>query len=345
MNKDISDRIKFISFVMTCFIAVYHCMFTLVGINSVDSAINSSINSMTDTLAYIAMCWFFSLSGFLLLRNLSFKSYPEKIKRRVKSLLIPYFIWQFGVFALTCVMAVLRKNLDFSSEMFKHLFYGVFLMKEWPPDGALWYLYALFFLALLSPVLLIIFKNKKIGWIFVIAVTFFVYRLNYVDNFITEHIYTYGYLKNIIVYFPAFLIGAFIGYYSDSSDGSDNIKYLISVLLMSMLFEKLYPGFVNDSIGKILPILLLYFMPVTSHMRDRKIYKITFLIYAIHKPLLFVKKYILALMLKIMPLMSMANIMLRLCFLVVTVAVATGIYICLKKVSPKLLKLITGGRI
>ena len=344
MTKYMSDRIKALGFLMTCVIAVYHCFFYGEAVNSLDLRLNKAVDLTAETIASVAMCWFFSVSGFLLFRNLTFKNFGEKLKRRTFSLLLPYFIWQFGIEAVSIIMSALRHNLPDLKEELSYFVGSVFLMKEWPPDGALWYLYALFWLALLSPVLLLLFKNKKLGWCAVVALTVLVYRLDYADNFITQTVFSYGYLRNIISYFPAFLIGAFMGHFSESSDGTDKLKYLISLLLVSVVFEGLYPGIIMNSLVKILPMLILYFMPLADVFRERKIYCLSFLIYAVHKPLLYVKKLLMPVLSDIIPYAFLANIMLRIVFLAIVIAAAALIHFVLRKLSPKLLKAVTGGR-
>lgn len=344
MTKAMSDRIKFFGFIMTCVIAVYHCFFYGESVNSFDLRFNEAVDLTAEKIAFVAMCWFFSVSGFLLFRNLTFKNFGDKLGRRAYSLLLPYFIWQFGIEAVSIIMSALRHNLPDLKEELSYFVGSVFLMKEWPPDGALWYLYALFWLTLLSPLLLLLFKNKKLGWCAVIALTVLIYRLNYADNFITQTVFSYGYLRNIISYFPAFLIGAFMGHFSESSDGTDKLKYIISLLLVSVIFESLYSGIIMNSLIKILPMLLLYFMPLADVFRERKIYCLSFLIYAAHKPLLYVKKFLMPVLSDILPYAFLANIMLRIVFLAIVIAAAALIHFALRKLSPKLLKAVTGGR-
>ena len=72
MTKDMSDRIKALGFLMTCVIAVYHCFFYGEAVNSLDLRLNKAVDLTAETIAFVAMCWFFSVSGFLLFRNLTF---------------------------------------------------------------------------------------------------------------------------------------------------------------------------------------------------------------------------------------------------------------------------------
>ncbi|MDY5934423.1 MAG: hypothetical protein SPJ31_03895, partial [Oscillospiraceae bacterium] len=87
-----------------------------------------------------------------------------------------------------------------------------------------------------------------------------------------------------------------------------------------------------------------YFMPVADVLKDRKIYCLSFLIYAVHKPLLYVKKLLMPVLSDIIPYAFLANIMLRIVFLAIVIAAAALIHFVLRKLSPKLLKAVTGGR-
>lgn len=338
-----SNRIKFLGFIMTCIIALYHCNYHGEAVSAFDVRANGIVDLTAETIAFAAMCWFFSISGFLLFRNLTFKNFGEKLKRRASSLLLPYFIWQIGFFALTTAVSLVRHGNVLSARVFGDFFGSVILMKSWPPDGALWYLYALFLLTLLSPLFLLLFRNKKIGWIAVVAVTILIYRLNYTDNFINRYIFTYGYLKNIITYFPSFLIGAFMGHFSEDSDGTDKVKYIISMLAVCLFFEGAYEGAVKDCFVRVLPILLLYFLPLSTALENRKIYRLSFLIYALHQPLLEVRRFLLPIVTKL-PFAFCANIALRILFVAVVIGVAALLRLILEKISPKLLKAVSGGR-
>lgn len=343
ITKEMSNRIKSIRFLMTCIIAFYHCNYSGEAVSPFDRRANSLIDSTAETVAFAAMCWFFSISGFLLFRNLTFKNYAEKLKKRTFSLLLPYFIWQIASFALIIISALIRHAHTAPKELIRGFIDGVFLMKSWPPNGALWYLYALFLLTALSPVLLLLFKNKRVGWIVAAALTVLIYRLNYTDNLINQYVFSYGYVKLIITYFPSFILGAFMGHFSENSDGTDKIKYILFLLSVSIVFESAYPGMVKDCLVRVLPILLLYFMPTVSALDDRKIYRLSFLIYAIHQPLLEIRRLLLPIVSRL-PYAFCANLALRILFVITVIAAAALIRFVLGKLAPKLLKAVTGGR-
>lgn len=144
MNQEISRRISFLGFVMTCGIVLYHCgpspAVPSVGLDQV--CFDAISNFFTNT-ATLAMSYFFAVTGYLLFLNLSLRGWAGKVKRRTFSLLVPYLAWQCLTFAV---------NLLHHEAMTKREFLKTtFLLDQWPPDGALWYLYAVFLLALLAP--------------------------------------------------------------------------------------------------------------------------------------------------------------------------------------------------
>ncbi len=345
MTKDMSERIKFFGFVMTLFIVIYHCKYPFNSANAIDEGINNAIISISGMLAYIALCWFFSTSGFLLFRNLTMDNYTEKLKKRAVTLLVPYFIWQFADFVLKTAIRFMHHERPALSELFEDLTDGVFLPNQFPLNGPLWYLYILFFLTAFSPILLFILKNKKAGWLVIVAVTFTLYILSAEKNALFEKIASVGYVRNILSYTPAFMIGAFMGRYSENSDGTDKLKYIISFVAASLLLEPCFPGITVDTVGKVLPTLLLYFAPMISAVKDRKIYHLSFLIYVIHEPMNMVKNRMLKFFFEILPYTSIANIAVRIIFPAFIIALAAVIYKTLQKLSPKLLRTITGGRV
>lgn len=344
MTREMSDRIRVIGFVMSIFIIIYHCRYGLAAMNAVDERINAVVISIGGTLAYVAMCWFFSISGFLLFRNLTLNNYVEKLKKRAVTLLIPYFVWQFISYAQDIIMQLLRHDRPVLSELFRNVI-GVLLMDRFPPNEPLWYIYVLFLMTALSPILLLIFKNKRIGWLLTAAITFILYILSAEKNALFEKIVSYGYMRNILSYIPAFMIGAFMGRYSENSDGTDKLKYIVSLVVASLFLESCFSGITVDTVGKILPTLLLYFTPMISAARNRKIYNLTFLIYALHEPLHIVKDYMMKLLYELISYASVTNILVRVLFPIFVIVFALLFYKLLQKISPKLLRVITGGRV
>lgn len=110
---------------------------------------------VSQTLVKVAMPMFFVMSGYLFFANVtkwSAHTYWHKIKRRIKSLLIPYIIWNL-------LMAV--KLHTYSLSIF------------WEPANMpLWFLRDLIIVSLLTPIIYI--GVKKLGW-WIIAILLPIY--------------------------------------------------------------------------------------------------------------------------------------------------------------------------
>ena len=111
---------------------------------------------MSQTLVKVAMPTFFVISGYLFFANVEqFNKviYWQKIRRRIKTLLIPYIIWNL-------LMAVKLKTFNLS------IFWS-------PANMPLWFLRDLMIVMLLTPIIYI--GVKKLGWcIFAILLPIYV---------------------------------------------------------------------------------------------------------------------------------------------------------------------------
>lgn len=321
---------------MTCFILFYHCpiLDNRYSINDVDGALNAVVSNAFTCMGTLAMSYFFSVTGYLLFKGLDMHTYPQKIKRRFFSLFIPYVVWQC-IFEIK--LLILGEALPLKSFLLK-----TFAFQVWPLDGALWYVYAVFILALFSPILIILFSNRKLGWISVIAIV--VFSSWSMDSVFFKPITTYGYIISILHYFPAYLVGSFYGKFSNDLQKTDSLMYIISMILIAFLFDSSIPEFLNRISFLMLPIMILYLLPEIPQLNDKRIYRLSFLIYAIHQPLIEdVRENLVQLVTRGVP-VSIGNILIRVLVFPATVGLSLLIYKLLYKFTPKLLSVLTGGR-
>lgn len=268
---------------MTCFMVFYHIgkinePVEMVGI--VDSHINDLLNSLFTCAGMLVMSHFFAVTGFLLFNKLSYKNYPEKIKRRLFTLLIPYIIWQI----IIVIIDILQGQYTFDLTSFLK---SVFLLVRWPINGAMWYVYAVFLLAILSPILLLLFQSKLRAVLSVIILTIMAQSRTLITDPRVGSVINYGYLPNILMYLPAYLIGALFGYYYDDNNEKDFLRYPLYIVLISFLLDGTFQGFFTATVRNMLPIVSIIVLPNTKILlRDRWIYKLSFLMYAIHQPLI-----------------------------------------------------------
>jgi hypothetical protein len=153
----------------------------------------------TIVLFPVAVATFFFISGYLFFANapvLTSNIYRYKIKRRLHSLIIPYFLWNSiaileKVVLLTCAVWFANgSSADISELLSKgwHLFYdyttgtvGVSLLgfKEFmslPCDGPLWFLRDLIVVSLLSPLIYLFVKRLKI-WGMAILLIAYIFKI------------------------------------------------------------------------------------------------------------------------------------------------------------------------
>lgn len=156
---------------------------------------------VSQTLCKVAMPTFFVMSGYLFFANVTewnAKTYFGKLRRRVKTLLIPYIVWNL-------LMAI--KLRTFSLNMFWAYWPEAGKQMDWfgheqlmtaPINMPLWFLRDLMVVALLSPIIYIGIR-KMGGWLLVILTPLY---LSGLCAFIPG-------LSAYAVYF--FTLGAFLG--------------------------------------------------------------------------------------------------------------------------------------
>ena len=123
---------------------------------------------ISHNFAKIAVCWFFVFSGYLFFRNLegsfSWDSCLSKWKKRLRSLVLPYIIWN-----LLLVLAIIVKSGVFSAiglgpdeqmEWVRKVNIVDWLW-SWPANFPLWYMRDLIILSLLAPAWYYFFKYGR----------------------------------------------------------------------------------------------------------------------------------------------------------------------------------------
>jgi surface polysaccharide O-acyltransferase-like enzyme len=130
---------------------------------------------VSQTLVKVAMPVFFIMSGFLFFANVddwNFKVYKTKICRRIKTLLIPYFIWNL-------LMAVKLKSLSWS--MFWAYWNPAGSQIDWlgqeqlmtaPANMPLWFLRDLMVVSLLTPIIYILIRKMGLWLMAVLTVLY-----------------------------------------------------------------------------------------------------------------------------------------------------------------------------
>lgn len=340
MDKRISSNIKIFSFVVSCFMVLFHAgMYdNSNAVNQFDRELSELINYDYKLLAFFGLSFFFSVTGFLLFYGLNYRNYLKKIERRVHSLLIPYLIWQALVLIKDLCIGRRYEILD--------VLLRTFGLELWPLNGPLWYVYVVFLLALLlSPVLLLMFSSKRSAWISTFAMLILIRFLKQTSIEPVRIVVSYGLFSRILTYLPAYMIGAYYGRFYEKNKMPESMVYSLAVVLFAYLLDFKISGFFTDMVVMTLPMVLIFIFPSIPKLENRKIYDYTFLIYALHHPFIVDLKGFIDEGLAWIPIpVTILNIFEHMLILAASVLLAAGLSKLLEKLSPKILAVLTGGR-
>ncbi len=333
MDQELRDRIPILNFLFMMEVILYHCESpnNALAINSFDLWCNNFITNFVTLMGGPCMSFFFCVTGFLLFYGMNFRNYGQKLKKRVSTILIPYVLWQ--------IIYILKSILQGKRWTFLGAVVKVFLLQVWPPLGAFWYLYAVFLLALISPVFLLLFRNEKIAG-FVPPVLIIALRL--LDKY---YRLDFGYMGNVILYFPAYIIGCYLGNSYDRYTDRDRLCYLLSYIVLGITFNGIFKNFLLEMTLEPFSAVLLFLFPVKSWMKNRRIYSLSFLILAIHQSVISVSVYrIRALTAKLIPYVFVSNLIGRIFGILLSIGAAAVLRAIMKRFAPKTLNVLTGGR-
>ena len=344
MNQRISKNISLLNILMSCIIVLYHASTLGDPVIHIDACIDLYINDVLEDLSYVAMSFFFFMSGFLLFKNISFKNYLEKIQKRIFTLLIPYLLWQlfFAIIRLD-ILGQRRESINFLKT--------VFLFEQWPPDGPLWYLYIIFLLALLSPILILIYKNRRCGQAFILIVMLFS-NYSLATGPLSNGNLSTTIIPNIIEYLPSYIMGTYFGFFHYRSMKLRDLSTTTILLVLSMIFNDdgsmantALEGILKRTTLNIIPMLLVYTLPEIKKLDRLLETKFTFIMYAIHPVFVaLIVPTVYSWVLNRFGLYFLANTASCIIVLGSSAAVSLTLHKLGTKYAPRTLNILTGGR-
>lgn len=299
INKEISNKLYVLTFIMTIAIVIFHCVpgnFNLITsqVYPFSNFISNYVYNLYDDFSSIALGFFFAQTGFFLYNNLTKDNIRVRFKKRLKSLLVPFVFWNLFFFI---VYIVLDMFADYKFSL-NSLIGGFSFL---PFDGPLWYVFTilvlLFFLPLLQKI-----KDKKVLQIvlFIISIGVAIYVSLYPGSWLRSFKY-YFCIERAIRYIPAYLFGAGIAMNKsfkkifDSIFNNGKFKYIFILLFILNTFTWCInlPQIASWFITRISPLFVFGMIDCKKIKTVSDYFKFTFLIYALHymvKDLLF--KYV-----------------------------------------------------
>ena len=290
MKKEVSYKITLLNFLFTISMVLYHFRwsdpFSIKYINEYDEFIAVNYIKACDKVGFIAMTFFFLVSAFLFYFNLNTsKDALIKMKKRIKTLLIPYLLWSIIVIIYKIIIG---ENIKFSLNSIISMFFLD------PINGPTWYLLAL--IILMVPSFLIIkLKGKKILSFIIMIISLLLIELRFFGYinpiFSFNNWWWYG---NIISYLPAYIVGIFLGInYGDNiiteSYNTKITKYLGMVLIiLSTSFLMRFSNWAIVIMAYICLIIGIWFILNIKNVNDKLlgIFKVSFFMYAMHGQIL-----------------------------------------------------------
>ena len=302
----------------------------------------------SQVLGRVAVPLFFFMSGFLFFLNVhTFDRYcyVNKLKRRIKTLLIPYLFWNLATIAIFVTLSSVPQlthlvNRTFDLNQFLFYFWDNNGLKlGYPFSYQFWFIRDLMVAVILTPVIYLFCKHYLL-----IGVIGILWYLGYWFNIV-------GFSSACIFFFSA---GAYFGINKRNLlEDFGKIKILSFVLypLITLvdLFTKgyVFNSFIHNS-GIIIGIVF-YFNFIALLFEKEKIKPMPFLsaasffVFAIHEPFLMtVFKRITFLLLK--PVNDFAFTVLYFVNVISVTLVALGLYYLLNRFFPKSTSFVTGGK-
>lgn len=172
------NKVTWFSFVFSLLVVWVHSYNAelFLGITAEMEAVYRAEHWIGDGLGQIAVPGFFMISGYLFYRDFDWKKLGSKWKRRIKSVLVPFILWNFIYYLgyvigsrlpwMTDVVGkgVIPFNLSATVDAVIHYTYNY----------VFWYLFQLILLILLAPVLYPLLKNKWSRTVFLAALWIFI---------------------------------------------------------------------------------------------------------------------------------------------------------------------------
>lgn len=326
---------------------------------------------LSNVITHISVPVFYLISGYLFFYNLGgafdINIFKNKIKKRFRSLFIPYLLWNLIAILIVVILKlgahiVKKKPLSnilvwFQDNGWWHLFWdnnvwgensiswaGTVIPMTGPADLPLWYLRDLMVIVLISPLVFYYLKYTKFYGIFILA-------LAYISK-IWPNIHG---LSITAVFF--FSVGAYFSLNDKNLvDEFNKIRIPAYVLFMLLLFPMIWFNGKNTFIGSLIyPVFIIIgvcvIFNISSMLIEKEKVKViplltqsTFFIYALHTlVVLRICSFIIngiigstnALALTISYLMTP----------ILTIFCCLALYVLMKRFFPRLLGLLTGDRV
>lgn len=358
-----SRTISFLRFPLIVGVVLIHSVFgesyleKLTMTPDIDFPIYTTVSYLfSQIISRIAVPLFFFFSGFLFFYRTSFSSqtYIQKLKKRSKTLLIPYLIWNLITLAFTFTIQLLVPNLlsgrnklisDYTATDFLWTFWDTKMIDplshehHFPIDFPLWFIRDLMIVVLLSPVIYFLIKKLKHYAVAALGILWmFGWWIN-VTGFSSAAVFFFSFGAYFSIYGKNF-VEAMKPFLSISA-----VTYTILTIAELCLRGYEWTSYLHNAnilVGIVLSVSL------SAHFISKGTWKVcpflaesSFFIYVYHG---MITGRLTALFSKFLPPSDMVLLFIYLFCPAITIGAGLLAYRCLKRYLPKTTAFVTGGR-
>lgn len=370
IDTETSQRITSLRFLLIILVVFIHNTYTVETVSNVQKFITSGESPfifvenvfsrwikifISRGIAQGAVPCFLLFSAFLQAKKDD--RYPTLLKKRAKSLLLPYIIWVvilygsfYSVFKLVMIKFAPQLLVNPENNMLSwtildwiHKIFGYNPVYLYEPEfaGQFWFIRDLMILVFVSPVIKYLIKKLPYGFLFFVIIIYTVnVRVFFVEN----------------VAFFSYVMGFYWAYYDVhlfKCVDRINWKEILTVFILTVFFKYSFEEFSDDTVlNRLINIIACILLLKISFLivNNNKVYSISkylagfsFFLFAIHTPLLNI-----ALSKVWIRFFPIKNEFLNLCQYFIptfmTIAIGTGLGIFLRKICPPLFRVLNGGR-
>ncbi len=340
------SKVTVLSFALCCGVVSQHVKWTCQ-----DYSILNKLQSFWFFLVETCVPFFFMISGYLFFRTYQSYKWKDKLKTRVKSLLIPYLIWN----TIYTVVILSLKKLGAITNIrditgLKDVFLGC-INSEYSP---LWFVKYLMAFVLISPLMYYLLRRKILGAIIIVALLL-INSCNYYSGIIQAPLNVNANNWAMFIYqYIFFALGSYgaICWKSHLEDFSKNrSRNCVLTLLFLIAFYWLFIThssniIINHTFRLIWCVSLWFAFDFLPEIKIRPWMKYSFFIYCAHLIIVMCAQGVTRVFFPRLPevLRQLFQIIEYLVLPVATITVLVLVGNYLKKRTPVFWNLITGGR-
>ena len=290
------NKITIVSYILAVFVVYIHGNNTTTYTFSQNNPFDNFVFWFEDWCQgwqHVSVPLFYIISGFLFFRNYSQNMFQKKMKTRVKSLLIPYIVWNLvpWLLLLTVGLLPIAKSIGIHTDISLKSLYECFVLCKY---SVLWYIRNLIIFVVLTPLIYQLMSKKKYGVCAIgLAVAFNFLWLAFVGN------------KTAILYWlPFYLTGSWLGcnnrdWFVERANRKTRIISTIGLfgcMIWAMFPQYVLFNYVGEYAYRVaIPLLFWFAMEIFDfHKATKWFLTLSFPIYCVHDILSsFVEKVIL----------------------------------------------------